>query len=128
MRYIPIVFVLLFSVGVLVGCGEKAKEAADVVVEQATGLGALEIKKQTDKDLAIIRAKAVFNVQNSQGMDMSSGPCLSNDLMPDWVLDVAHNPRQEIDNLPENQCASYLEGKANHFVELDPDGNLIKVQ
>jgi hypothetical protein len=45
----------------------------------------------------------------------------------DWVVDVAHNPRQAIDNLPENQCADYREGKVKHFIELDLNGEVTKV-
>ena len=59
--------------------------------------------------------------------DLSNGPCLLNPIpdVPDWVCDVAHDPRQDVDNLPENQCSEY--GKtANHFVELDPNCEFIK--
>jgi hypothetical protein len=61
-------------------------------------------------------------------MDFSCGPCLSDALMPDWVLDVAHNPRQAMDDLPSNQCPSFREGRAKHFVELDLEGNLIRAK
>jgi hypothetical protein len=60
--------------------------------------------------------------------DLSAGPCLSNNLIPDWVADIAHNPRQAVDDLPANQCSAYREGQAHHFVELDLDGNLIRAQ
>ncbi len=54
----------------------------------------------------------------SSGQDLSNGPCLSNDIAPGWVCDVAHWPRQPVDNLPENQCPAY--GKTAHaFVEVD---------
>lgn len=58
--------------------------------------------------------------------NLSSGPCLSNNIGPGWVCDVAHNPRvPEIDNMPENQCPEY--GKsASHFVEVDPNCNFIR--
>lgn len=106
----------------LAGCG------AGEVVDEITGIGALEQKLESDKDLAIIRAKAEFNKQISEGIDMSSGPCLSNEIVPGWVADVAHQPRQPIDNDPLNQCSSYREGKAKHFVELDEYGNLIRAK
>ena len=60
------------------------------------------------------------------GEDFSKGPCLSNEIIEDWVCDVAHSPRQDIDNNPENQCSAYREGKAKHFVEVDENCNLIK--
>lgn len=127
-KYLLSFFILIFFVSLLAGCGEKAKEAGEVVVEQTTGIGAVEKKIGADKQIAIAKAKALFVQQVAQGIDMSRGPCLANDLMPDWVADVAHNPRQDIDSLPENQCSAYRAGKANHFVELDPSGSLIKAE
>ena len=62
-------------------------------------------------------------------IDLSNGPCLANPIegLENWVCDIAHNPRIEIDNLPENQCSAFREGKAKYFVELDPNCNLIKI-
>ncbi len=65
--------------------------------------------------------------KNYEG-DLSDGPCLSNNLIgdSDWVCDVAHSPRQDVDNLPENQCETYRNGTATHFVEVDENCNLIR--
>lgn len=63
----------------------------------------------------------------SSGMDLDNGPCLDNaKRFPDWAIDVAHSPRQPVDDLPENQCAAYRDGSAKHFLELSPDGALIR--
>lgn len=60
-------------------------------------------------------------------MDYSKGPCLGALPLDDnWVIDIAHNPRQPVDDEPANQCAAYSEGKAKHFIELDESGNLIQ--
>lgn len=91
---------------------------------------------EKEKEIAIQNAKIMFERQKNQIKDISRGPCLgeitgSNGAeidMPDWVVDIAHSPRQAIDNKPENQCEAYREGKAQHFVELDENGNLIKAQ
>ena len=58
---------------------------------------------------------------------LENGPCLSNNIAPDWVCDVAHSPRQAVDNLPENQCSAFREGKAHHFIEVDENCELIKI-
>jgi len=69
----------------------------------------------------------VLECQNLKSTaNYSNGPCLSNEIMPDWVCDVAHNPRQGVDNQPENQCSSFREGKAHHFVEVDENCLLIR--
>lgn len=65
--------------------------------------------------------------REAKGMDLSTGPCLTNDLIPGWVADIVHNPRQALDDLPQNECQAYLEGRAKHFVELDLSGNVIRV-
>lgn len=69
---------------------------------------------------------ALCQAELAKGTDLSAGPCLSNELAHDWVCDVAHSPRQDIDNLPENQCSAYREGRAHHFVEVDENCELIK--
>src|SRR5947199_39878 len=79
-------------------------------------------------DNAINQAHYTYQLQKSQGVNFKNGPCLTNALIPDWVLDIAHNPRIPTDNLGANQCSALLEGKAHHFVELDPDGNLIRAK
>lgn len=78
------------------------------------------------REEAIRRAKELFAHRKAAGTDFSNGPCLSEEIMPDWCVDVAHNPRQAVDNFPDNQCQSYREGRVHHFVELDTDGNLIR--
>lgn len=63
------------------------------------------------------------------GRDLGNGPCLLNPIpeYKDWVCDVAHDPRQvAIDNLPENQCSTYRDGSANHFVEVTPTCEFIR--
>jgi hypothetical protein len=64
-----------------------------------------------------------------EGKDLSKGPCLANPLenFREWVCDVAHNPRQDVDNLPENQCSAFRDGLAKHFVEVDPSCKLIRI-
>lgn len=81
----------------------------------------------TEYDNAVSTALKVFKEQ-TRGMDLSNGPCLTNDLIPNWVADIVHNPREQVDNLSENQCPAYLEGRAKHFVELDQKGNIIRVK
>lgn len=82
-----------------------------------------------EADTAINQAKYLLSVRAAEpGVDFSSGPCLSNALLPGWVADIVHDPRTPIDDLPENQCPAFLEGSAKHFVELDSSGDLIKVE
>jgi len=83
---------------------------------------------KAEVETAINQANHLYSQEKSKGRDFSAGPCLSNALLPDWVVDIAHNPRLPTDDLSENQCLSYLEGRSKHFVELDPDGKLIRAK
>lgn len=83
---------------------------------------------KSEIDTAINQARYLYGQKKEMGEDFSNGPCLTNALMPNWVVDIARSPRLAVDDLPENQCPAYLEGRAKHFVELDPDGNLIRAR
>ncbi len=73
-------------------------------------------------------AQALFIQQKSAGVDLSNGPCLSSDIMNGYAVDIVHNPRQAVDNLPQNQCSSYLNATVKHFIELDTEGNFVRMQ
>ena len=76
---------------------------------------------------AVDLAQQAYEQARSQGVSFERGPCLGV-IMPGWVADVAHQPRQPVDNQLGNQCAAFRAGEAKHFVELDPQGNLIRAR
>ncbi|HEY6636116.1 MAG TPA: hypothetical protein VIZ61_00400 [Solirubrobacterales bacterium] len=79
---------------------------------------------------AVDGAQAAFQQIQASGRDLSAGPCISESLpgLPDWVADVAHDPRQPVDDQPQNQCQRFRNGEAHHFVELSPTGQLIRAE
>lgn len=79
-------------------------------------------------DHAVGQAQVVYNQKKKLGIDFTDGPCLTNDLLDDWVVDIVHNPRERIDDFVQNQCPALLEGRANHIVELDIEGNVVRVK
>lgn len=72
-------------------------------------------------------AKRAYLKLKKKGADLSAGPCLGI-IMKDWVADIAHSPREDIDNIPQNQCKAYISGKARHFIELSPEGEFIRAK
>jgi hypothetical protein len=92
--------------------------------------GGSSSSNSSDRDKAIAEAQKVFAATKKAGTDLSKGPCLAEQLpgLPDWVADIAHDPREPVDDVPSNQCARYRSGAAHHFVELDPSGKLIRAQ
>lgn len=81
-----------------------------------------------ENDRAVRQAQLVFQRYKDGEMDLSAGPCISNDLLPGWVADVVHNPRQPIDDQIEHQCQAYIEGRAQHYVELDMEGSVVRIK
>ena len=79
-------------------------------------------------DRAVNAALELYQIKKTQGLDFSKAPCLTNDLMPNWVVDIVHKPRIKTDDLSANQCQAYSEGRAQHFVELDINGNIVRVK
>jgi hypothetical protein len=84
----------------------------------------------SEKDRAISEAERFYAAAVAAETDFSSGPCIAERLpgQPDWVVDVAHDPRQPVDDKAVNQCTRYRAGQAHHFVELDLRGELIRAQ
>ena len=85
---------------------------------------------QDVRDRAVNEAMAAYRQARADGTDLSRGPCIAEQLpgLSDWVVDIAHDPRQPVDDVPQNQCRRYRSGQAHHFVELDTSGNLIRAQ
>lgn len=63
------------------------------------------------------------------GKDLAAGPCLMDPASQDndWVCDIAHDPRQQIDNIQENQCRAYRDGMAHHFIEVTPTCEIMRI-
>jgi uncharacterized protein YceK len=85
-----------------------------------SGCGGAKADAQT-----IQLAKDAYAQAKRDGVDMSRGPCLGV-IKPGWVADVAHDPREDVDDEKENQCGAYRSGEADHFVELTPEGEFIR--
>jgi hypothetical protein len=98
----------------------KAFPAAVIVILGLAGCGGATADERT-----IRLAQIAYEEAQAEGVDMTNGPCLGL-IKPGWVADVAHDPRQPVDDDPANQCADYRSGEVAHFVELDPDGNFIR--
>lgn len=91
------------------------------------GCGGVDKEEET---AAIAAAREAYEEARAAGIDFAHGPCIADPIeaMPEWVVDIAHDPRTDVDDDPANQCASYRSGDSDHFVELDPEGNLIRAK
>lgn len=72
------------------------------------------------RDEAVAACQDACQQARQQGAQLDDGPCLWEGEVDNWICDVAHNPRTEVDDDPANQCPNYL-NPYEHFVEVDPD-------
>ena len=85
---------------------------------------------QDERDRAVTEAKQAYGEAQAAGINLGRGPCIAEQLpdLPNWVADIAHDPRLGIDDDPANQCRRFRDGEAHHFVELTPEGEVIRAQ
>ena len=95
-----------------------------VMLLLVAGCGGAE---ENERDRAIAAAYVAFEEAIAEGRDLADGPCLGV-VLENWVADLAHDPREEVDDRPENQCEAYRNGHLEHFVELSPQGILIRAE
>ncbi len=76
------------------------------------------VKEQQD---AVSCALNLYNQEKNKGTEFES-QCLGT--CGNYAVDIVHVPRTSEDNLAENQCPDYREGKVSKFIELDKDGNI----
>jgi len=116
---------LLFCLLVLSGC---------TVENPKLSLDLNKLNWTIEAGLAQDAAYQAYEKAKINGVDLGNGPCLSDYLFGNadypetvWVLDIVHNPKSQADDLPENQCASYNEGRARNFIEMDEAGHILKI-
>ncbi len=73
---------------------------------------------------AISCAMFLYNKARNSGMQFNS-QCLGRCM--DYSVDVVNIPRTEDDNKPVNQCDDYKSGVTKHFIELDKNGNTVRI-
>lgn len=123
----------IFLAGLLFGCASEMTQGTVLENKEASktvGSGLDAIKGASEAAASPQKSCIkLCKAQAANGTDLSSGPCIGNPVseFPDWVCDIAHSPRTDVDNLPENQCSAFREGRANHFVEVDDGCAVIKV-
>ena len=79
------------------------------------------VEEQTD---AISCAFDLYDGVENNGIVFDS-QCIG--VCEGYAVDIVHVPRTEQDNLVENQCSDFREGNIKHFIELDKDGNIIRI-
>ena len=66
-----------------------------------------------------------LNLYNSSAFEEFSSQCLGS--CDAFVVDIVHVPRTAEDNLEENICEAFRRGQLKKFIELDKDGNIVRI-
>ena len=77
--------------------------------------------------MILIGARIKYQVNKSQKIDLSKGPCLGT-IYDGWALDISHLPHEPIDDLPENKCIDEPLRHVSHVVEMTPNGEIISIK
>lgn len=113
---VVVVLVAIWAIALIVGSGGRGsgEEVAELT--------------QKDIDAIVQHGQVALTEKINAGEDISNGPCLDNaETYENWVIDIAHDPREPVDDEPGNQCSAYRSGKAEHFVELSTFGDIIQI-
>ncbi len=114
----------LFSFRFLIGGDEDdwIKDSKGVWIKHGNPSSTPE--KVIQQQNAIIQARELYRTKKAEGINFSS-ECLGNS--GDYAIDIVNVPRNAEDNLAENQCADYLSGEVHSFIELDKEGNVVRI-
>jgi hypothetical protein len=82
-----------------------------------------------EKRAVLDDAQQTFERELDEGRDMSEGPCIADPLPAneDWVVVVVREPR-DADRDAAERCSAFADGRADHVVELDEFGHVIRAQ
>jgi hypothetical protein len=117
-------FALLASFAYALDFGSTRSLFRNIVVNFST----LDEKLLNNKSVALKEARITVQAAIvSNGGVLESAPCLAEELVPGWSLDVVHIPRIEEDEFPENSCISFLNGDTERLIEYDTLGDFIGI-
>ena len=74
---------------------------------------------------ALLCANRLFSQERARNVSLNS-QCLGE--CDGYAVDIVHNPRTEVDDLQYNQCSDYLTGILTNFIEIDTNGNIVRVK
>jgi hypothetical protein len=105
----------------IVGGGEDnwIKDSRGVYVKQ--GNPSLEPIEIIEQQQAISCALEKFNNFTGEKNSQCLGAC------GNYAVDIVHVPRTAADDLTENQCRDYADGKIPSFIELDKNGEIVRI-
>jgi hypothetical protein len=72
-----------------------------------------------------IKCSALLHYKYSINETQFDSQCLGS--CGNYAVDIVHVPRITADNEVQNQCSDFREEKVTDFIELDKDGNIMRI-
>ncbi len=121
---IGIILIGWFSVRFIFGGSEDdwIKDEKGVYVKHGTPAEVPNYIKEQQE--AVMCTLSLYNAKKQEGMQFSS-QCLGT--CGNYAVNIVHVPRSDEDNKIENQCQDYREKKVSQFIELDKEGNIVRI-
>jgi len=131
MRVMGVTVVLIIALILIVGLLFLIRSPEDSWIKDSRGIWikhgapATTPSYVTEQQNAIDCAGNLYQQKkNSEGMQFNS-QCLGK--CGNYAVDIVHVPRNEEDDKGENQCVDYQLGIVSKFIELDKNGEIVRV-
>ena len=115
-------FLMIFRVGFTGGEDSWIKDDKGVYVKHGAPSGTPDYVLEQQN--AITCATDLYKSSKAEGMEFNS-QCLGS--CGDFAVDVVHVPRTGEDDQVENQCSAYRNGSVHSFIELNSEGEIVRI-
>lgn len=78
----------------------------------------------SEQQEAVTCAFSLYDSEKEKGIEFKS-QCLGD--CGEYAVDIVNVPRNQEDNLEENQCQEYREGKVSKFIEIDKERSIVRI-
>jgi len=121
---IIIAIILVIAVAFLIGSEDSwIKDSRGVYVKHGNpGSIPIEVEEQQKLIESVLN---LYEQKKTEGIQFNS-QCLGS--VGDYAVDIVNVPRSNVDNLIENQCEDYRNGALKYFIELDKNGEIVRIQ
>ena len=122
-----VIFIILIALGFILIRGLSGedtwiKDSRGIWIEHGNPLDIPD--KVLEQQQAIFCANDLYNQEKENGTEFKS-QCLG--ICGNYAIDVVSVPRVSEDNLIQNQCEEFRNDKVDSFIELDKEGNIVRI-
>jgi len=123
--FITVVITIIFIIIIALFLILPQKQSAQEQESQKTTIGPVNYIEE--QRLAVMQALELYHQEKQKGTEFSS-QCLGTvGKNIKFAVDIVNIPRNQEDNNPENQCQDFRSGEIKHFIELDKNGNIVRI-